>query len=245
MIAAAQFLDAEDATVRAAQSDRHRCVRMAADHHRCRRGYRPDPAPRLATRNRFLPRVRVLDPGRRRDRKTALRIVQLLALATARPLTGEHVFMRCRVMLIGLEDGIHELRRRVRAAMRHYGVTPDAVRGWFYIVALPPEGGMLVSQRGDGPLKAWIEQEIGDKRLDLVCFDPLVKLHNLEENDNGAIEQVIGALVAARDRPCHRGRCAAPRRQGSSRSGQCGSRPRRQQLQGWRQAGLHAHGDVG
>jgi hypothetical protein len=64
--------------------------------------------------------------------KTALRIAQLLALATKRPLTGEHIFVRCRVMLIGLEDGIDELRRRARAAMLHYGLDPAAVRGWYY-----------------------------------------------------------------------------------------------------------------
>jgi hypothetical protein len=127
--------------------------------------------------------------------KTALRIAQLLALATGRPLTGEYVFIRSRVMLIGLEDGIHELRRRVRAAMRHYQVKPDDIKGWFYIVALPPEGGKLVSDKGEAPLKEWVQQQITEKQLDLVCLDPLVKIHDVEENDNGAIEQVIGTLA--------------------------------------------------
>src|SRR5580704_6432285 len=49
--------------------------------------------------------------------KTALRIAQCLALATGRPLTGEHVFQRCRVLLVSLEDDRDELRRRVKAAM--------------------------------------------------------------------------------------------------------------------------------
>jgi len=127
--------------------------------------------------------------------KTALRVAQLLALATGRPLTGEHVFLRCRVMLIGLEDGIHELRRRARAAMLHYGVAPEDVQGWFFIVALPPEGGKLVSDKGEAQMKKWVEAQIAEKQLDLVCFDPLVKTHDAEENDNGAIEQVIGALA--------------------------------------------------
>ena len=63
--------------------------------------------------------------------KTALRVVQLLALATERPLTGEHIFQRACVMMIGLEDGIDELRRRVTAAMMHYGIRREEVRGWF------------------------------------------------------------------------------------------------------------------
>lgn len=127
--------------------------------------------------------------------KTAVRIAQLLALATGRPLTGEHVFVRCRVMLLGLEDGINELRRRVRAAMRHYRIEPEEIRGWFYIVSLPPEGGLFVAQGRDGQIKQWLDEEIVAKRLGLVCLDPLVKLHDAEENDNGAIERVVSALA--------------------------------------------------
>jgi hypothetical protein len=127
--------------------------------------------------------------------KTALRIAQLLALSSGRPLTGEHVFVRCRVMLIGLEDGIDELRRRVRAAIRYYSIPAEELCGWFYIVSLPPEGGLFVAQGEEGPLQQWLLHEIIDKHLDLVCLDPLVKLHDAEENDNGAIEKVIGALA--------------------------------------------------
>ena len=52
--------------------------------------------------------------------KTALRIAQALSLATGRALTGEHVFQRCRVLIVSLEDDRDELRRRVKAAMMHY-----------------------------------------------------------------------------------------------------------------------------
>jgi hypothetical protein len=128
--------------------------------------------------------------------KTALRVVQLLALATGQPLTGERVFQRSRVMMIGLEDGIDELRRRVRAAMRHYGVKHEDIKGWFYIVKLPASGSKLILDTGETtPLSAWIREQIVDKQLDIVCFDPLIKLHNLPENDNDAMEQVIETLV--------------------------------------------------
>ena len=79
--------------------------------------------------------------------------------------------------------------------MLYYDVKSEDLRGWFYIVALPPEGGKLVSDKGAAPLKAWVEGQITEKQLDLLCFDPLVKTHDLEENDNGAIERVIGTLA--------------------------------------------------
>lgn len=49
--------------------------------------------------------------------KTAVRMAQLLSLACGRSLTGEHVFQRCRVLPVSLEDDRDELRRRIMAAM--------------------------------------------------------------------------------------------------------------------------------
>ncbi len=55
--------------------------------------------------------------------KSALRLAQLISLAIGRALTGEHVFMRCRVLLVSLEDDADELRRRLRAVCLYHGVT--------------------------------------------------------------------------------------------------------------------------
>jgi AAA domain len=38
--------------------------------------------------------------------KTALRYAQLMSLAIGRSLTGEHVFQRCRVLIVSLEDDV-------------------------------------------------------------------------------------------------------------------------------------------
>ena len=54
--------------------------------------------------------------------KTALRYAQLIALAIGRSLTGEHVWQRCRVIIVSLEDSDDELDRRICAvlkALRH------------------------------------------------------------------------------------------------------------------------------
>src|SRR5271170_6410141 len=55
--------------------------------------------------------------------KTSLRILQALALATGKSLSGEYIFRRSCVLIVCLEDGPDELRRRVRAAMKHHKVT--------------------------------------------------------------------------------------------------------------------------
>jgi hypothetical protein len=130
--------------------------------------------------------------------KTALRIVQFLALATGRALTGEHVFRRCRVLLISLEDDRDELRRRVRAAMRHHDVKSEEVKGWLFLAA--PKGLKLIEKSPNGGekvgrLETLLRAAIEKHGIDIVCLDPFVKAHGLEENDNNAIDRVCEMLT--------------------------------------------------
>ncbi|MCA1469795.1 AAA family ATPase [Bradyrhizobium sp. IC3195] len=132
--------------------------------------------------------------------KTALRVAQGLALATGRPLTGEHVFQRCRVLIVSLEDDREELRRRVLAARLHYNIQPSEVEGWLYLAAPGRQAGKLkiMNARGqteDGQLKANLEAAIRTNAIDCVIIDPLVKTHGVEENSNSAIDDVAQALT--------------------------------------------------
>ncbi|HEY1259917.1 MAG TPA: AAA family ATPase [Stellaceae bacterium] len=130
--------------------------------------------------------------------KTALRITQLLSLATGRPLTGEHVFGRRRVLLISLEDDRDELRRRVRAAMLHHEIKPEEIKGWLFLAT--PKGMKLIEKSPTGAeqigkLEGALRATIAKHDIDLVCLDPFVKAHGLEENDNSAIDRVCDLLA--------------------------------------------------
>jgi hypothetical protein len=131
--------------------------------------------------------------------KTALRIAQYLSCTTGRRLTGEHVFVRCRVLLICLEDGKDELLRRLRAARLYHGITADEVKGWLHLWT--PRGVRLmeVNERGKtvlGELDGQICQQLELHKFDLVGIDPFVKSHSVPENDNGAIDAIAGLLAA-------------------------------------------------
>ena len=78
--------------------------------------------------------------------KTALRIAQLISMAIGRSLTGEYVFLRCRVLILSLEDDQDELRRRVYAVMLKYDITPADVKGWLFLAA--PKGLKLAEMSG-------------------------------------------------------------------------------------------------
>jgi hypothetical protein len=130
--------------------------------------------------------------------KTALRIAQLLSLATGRPLTGEHIFGRRRVLLISLEDDRDELRRRVRAAMLHHETKPEDIKGWLFLAT--PKGLKLIEKSTTGveqigKLEGALRATIARHKIDLVCLDPFVKAHGLEENDNSAIDRVCDLLA--------------------------------------------------
>jgi hypothetical protein len=139
--------------------------------------------------------------------KTALRIAQLLSLATGRELTGEHVFARCRVLIVSLEDDTDELRRRLAAAMLHHRIERSEVKGWLFMVS--PGGGcgkiMITDEHGrpvTGDLVGKLTKVIIDRRIDLVSLDPFVKTHAINENDNNLIDavvQVLAGLAAKHD----------------------------------------------
>jgi AAA domain-containing protein len=137
----------------------------------------------------------VLAPGA--TGKSAVRLVQFMALATGRPLSGQHVFQRSRVLLVSLEDDRDELRRRIAAARIHHDVDLADLKGWLY--CWTPKGIKLAElkdgARQKGQLETLIRAKIASRKFDLVALDPFIKLHGLEENDNGAMDYVCDLLA--------------------------------------------------
>jgi hypothetical protein len=129
--------------------------------------------------------------------KTAVRLAQLISLAIGRSLTGEKVFLRCKVLIVSLEDDRDELRRRVYAVLRHYNITAAEVRGWLFLSA--PKGLRLAEMKDGvpaaGELEGLLRKAIVDREIDVVSLDPFIKSHGLEENSNGAIDYVCTLLA--------------------------------------------------
>jgi hypothetical protein len=131
--------------------------------------------------------------------KTALRLLQLIAVALGRgDLVGEHVFKRTKVLLVCLEDD-DELRRRIRAACLHHGIVQSDLDGWLYYWT--PHDLRLIEVEGRG--REIVPGALGDalrgilKQLSigLVSIDPFVKSHSAEENDNSAIDKAATVFL--------------------------------------------------
>lgn len=131
--------------------------------------------------------------------KTALRYAQYLSLATGRSLTGEHVFRRSRVLIVSLEDGARELKRRLRAACIHHGIEASEIASWLRVWTPAMDVGKLVKvdERGNpsaSTFAATLRTEVRRHRVDLVGLDPFVKAHGVDENSNTLVDMAMRAL---------------------------------------------------
>ncbi len=132
--------------------------------------------------------------------KTSLRTAQLMSCATGRPLTGDHVFVRCRVLVLGFEDDIDEMKRLAMACRLHHRVTAEELNGYFYIASLGSKPWRLAEyddngRAVEGALRQRIARLIHKYKFDIVSLDPLVKTHNVDENSNKAMDVVASVLT--------------------------------------------------
>jgi hypothetical protein len=128
--------------------------------------------------------------------KSALRLVQFISLALNRSLCGQHIFRRCRVLLISLEDDRNEVQRRIQAVLDHFDLPRSDLKGWLFCANPRAKLAELKDrQRAVGALDRQIRQAIERRKPDIVAIDPFVKLHSLGENDSADMNFVCDLLV--------------------------------------------------
>jgi AAA domain len=131
--------------------------------------------------------------------KTALRYLQAIDLArdSIQTITGFHKFQRCKVLIVGLEDGRNEMDRRIAGPLLHHGINRDEIKGHLFLWA--PKGLKLAEMKGSSPQKTELERQLRGKierlGIDLVLIDPLVKAHAIEENNNSGMDFVCELLT--------------------------------------------------
>jgi hypothetical protein len=129
--------------------------------------------------------------------KSALRLLQFISMALGRPLCGQHVFRRSRVLLISLEDDRDELQRRIKAVLDYYGIARSELKGWLFCASpkLAKLAEMKNNKRIIGPLEQQIRDAIKRRNPDIIGLDPFIKIHGLEENDNVDMDFVCDLLA--------------------------------------------------
>ena len=136
--------------------------------------------------------------------KTSALTAEAVAIAIGRPLLGETVHEQCNVWIINLEDPYEEIQRRVLATMKHYEVKPDEIRGKLFVSAGRDFSLKFGTQTRDGviPNVALVEymiRKIKEWNIGMIFIDPLVAAHNVNENDNGAVNAVVAEIRRVAD----------------------------------------------
>ena len=131
--------------------------------------------------------------------KTSAIIVEALAIATGKDLLGVNVKEQTNVWIINLEDPISEMQMRTIAAMQHYGIMPEEIKGRLFMDGEDTMQITLAAESRDGlitndDLLAHITRKVKENNIGAVILDPFVSAHLVNENNNGSIQAVVAML---------------------------------------------------
>ncbi|UYT54136.1 bifunctional DNA primase/polymerase [Brucella sp. MAB-22] len=127
--------------------------------------------------------------------KTANSIVEALAMASGKALNGVKPPRRLKVWLFNVEDPRDELERRIMAACIHFNLKPEDIDGHLFldsgreqelVVAIDDKKGVKIQE----PIVEAVAETILANGIDVMIVDPFVSTHQVNENDNGAIDKV-------------------------------------------------------
>ncbi|MCP1540138.1 AAA family ATPase [Methylorubrum extorquens] len=127
--------------------------------------------------------------------KSSLGIAEALAIATGRPILGIKPVQRARVWIWNGEDPLEEMQRRIVAACLHHNIRPEEIAGWLFVDSGRTSPLVVVTQTRAGititePVVAAVKATIIDRGIGVVIIDPFVSCHEVQENDNVAINTV-------------------------------------------------------
>lgn len=133
--------------------------------------------------------------------KSSLVLAWAVALATGQKFSGLRPRGSFKVVVYNVEDDADEQKRRLSAVLRSMGLTPKDVAHRIMRTG-PTRVGTLLKRdpdRGfifDTGAMAALKADMKRFEADVLFLDPLVELHDVEENDNGGMRQVIAELRA-------------------------------------------------
>jgi len=136
--------------------------------------------------------------------KSSLLTVEALAMVTGKPLLGITPSRPLGVFMWNGEDPREEMMRRVVAAIKAYGLTPDDLGHRLFMASgrdMPLK--LLVSAGRTTQVNSeLVEHLIPMLRgaVDVLILDPLVAIHTAAENDNVAMDALVKALDGISER---------------------------------------------
>lgn len=127
--------------------------------------------------------------------KSSMVLVDALAMATGKALLGSKPPEPLRVWVWNGEDPREEIERRITAACVHYGITADDLGDRLLVDSGRDLPIILATTGNDGvriarPVADQLKAAIRAAKIDVLIIDPFVTTHEVNENDNTAINAV-------------------------------------------------------
>lgn len=128
--------------------------------------------------------------------KTSMQVAEALSITSGRNLLDVEVKERCNVWLINLEDPLEEMQRRIAAAMIHYDIKPEEIRGRLFLdagrdvairFAMQTQNGVIINE----DLRDYLITEVEKKDIGAIIIDPWVSVNDISENDNSAMDKAV------------------------------------------------------
>ena len=130
--------------------------------------------------------------------KSMFSMITAASIATGRSLTGEVIHKQGKVWLINNEDDTDEQYRRLMGIAQHHDIPWEILEENLYLTCGYGNPYIVAHEGPDGviahPNAEKIIEEALAKKIDYIVFDPFITVHDTEENDNGAIQQVANVL---------------------------------------------------
>lgn len=139
--------------------------------------------------------------------KSLYTMLELLAVATGRPLTGIEPEKTGRVLIYNTEDPLDEVKRRLVALALLHNIPMKELRNVYIQSGLERPLKLAAEHRGSpriGLDADLLEGHISEFEFVAVSVDPLVRAHRLNENDNTSAD----VLMQCVSRVAQRANCA-------------------------------------
>lgn len=129
--------------------------------------------------------------------KSMFTMLEAMAVATGRNLTGVEPTKRGPVLIYNTEDPQDEIERRILAICQHYDINPRKLDNLYYASGAESPLRFVVGQNGKAIVtkdKDMLVDLVNDHNIQLVVIDPFVRSHSVNENSNNEIDMVVQQL---------------------------------------------------
>ena len=131
--------------------------------------------------------------------KSSLMVAWTCALALGVAFSGLRPYQPCCVITFNVEDDGSEQQRRFSAALKQFNAKPADLAG--KVIRMGPIGAgslirvdQLTKKAEFTPLMRTIDDLCTEHKPDVLILDPMVELHDCDENDNTGLRMVMALL---------------------------------------------------